>query len=530
MKSVVFTFGRMNSPTYGHKKLIDKVVSVAKKNGAEHRIYLSQGHDSSKNPIPYGKKVDFVRKLFPYANIMDDTKAKTAFHVCKILSDQGYKDVTLVVGDDRVQSFRTEINKYVVRASDPKFDKNKHFDFEKFTVVSAGRRDPNATGVEAASGTKMREFAKNNDIDSFMAATPTKNVSLARSIYNSVKKNLRENMQPDIDDPETEIFYEDSMYDLETTNIIEGVNDPGIFKAIFMVGGPGSGKDFILGKIIKGAPLVEINSDTAFEILSKKEGISLIMTGTTDRKRDEVRGRAKNITASKQALALQGRLGIILNGTGGDRSKMVYMKKKLEDLGYDTMMVVVNTSDEISRERNIERGKLGGREVPEAIRKQKWNEAQENIYYYSSVFGRNFYVVDNSSDLRYVSKETKSQIEAAFNKMHKAVRKFVASRPTAKAAKDWIAQELEARNITDYRPTKSAKFGSKNESINENQALIDQMRKAYSDIERMDPDSPIYKKLTNILNSMGQKDLAMLAAAKIPWISSLATNRLKKKP
>src|SRR5690606_24251958 len=102
MKSVVFTFGRMNSPTYGHKKLIDKVISVAKTKGAEHRIYLSQSHDSTKNPLPYNKKVDFVRKLFPYANIVDDPKAKSAFHVCKILSDQGYKDVTLVVGDDRV--------------------------------------------------------------------------------------------------------------------------------------------------------------------------------------------------------------------------------------------------------------------------------------------------------------------------------------------------------------------------------------------------------------------------------------------
>src|SRR5690606_14814589 len=168
-------------------------------------------HDSTKNPLPYNKKFDFVRKLFPYANIVDDPKAKTAFHVCKILSDQGYKDVTLVVGDDRVDTFKREIQKYIKDPKDPSFDKNKHYAFDKFSVVSAGRRDANATGVEGASGTKMREFVKNGDISSFISATPTKNVSLARAIYNAVKKNLKENMQPNLDDFQTEIINEDSM-------------------------------------------------------------------------------------------------------------------------------------------------------------------------------------------------------------------------------------------------------------------------------------------------------------------------------
>lgn len=604
MKSIVFTFGRMNSPTYGHKKLIDKIISVAKTKGAEHRIYLSHSYDSIKNPIPYNKKIDFVRKLFPYANIVDDSKAKSIFHVCKILSDNGYRDVTLVVGDDRADIFLKEIQKYIKKPEETGFDKNKHYIFDKFTVISSGQRDPNSSGVEGASGTKMREFVKKGDVDSFIQATPTKNITLARAIYNTIKKNLRENNQPDLDDLQSMIINEDAMYELETECLSEGINDPGIFKAVFLAGGPGSGKDFILHKIIKGTGLTEINSDNAFEMLMRKTGMSLIMRDPIDRKRDEIRSRAKIASSTKNELAIKGRLGLIINSTGGDKSKVISNKEKLENLGYETMMIFVNTTDEVSRDRNISRGRAGGREVPETIRKEKWNEAQENIYYYESVFGPNFYVVDNSEDLRYVSRERKNQIEASFTKMHKAIRSFIAKRPSSRIANDWIAAEASRRNISKFSPAKSNKFEDINDFkpiefvknifgrnrstemikamkdyrravesekykgksfeyiasqisktydfnsrdffnflrrmgkqgtlpkhyISEtNDNLINQLRTAYSNIDRVDPGSEAYKKLINILNSMSLKDLKIISNANIKFVSVLARNRIIRK-
>lgn len=191
-KPIVFTFGRFQGPTYGHAKLVEKVVSYAKSIGGEPRIYASKSHDSNKNPIPYKNKVGHLRKLFPNANVQDDPDAHTAFHIAKKLSDGGYTDVTMVVGQDRIEEFRKSIGKYVKPRSDKSFDSKKNYGFDKFNVVSAGDRDPDAAGVEGASGTKMREFVRNDDFASFAKNTPTKNASIARGIFNDMKKNLKE--------------------------------------------------------------------------------------------------------------------------------------------------------------------------------------------------------------------------------------------------------------------------------------------------------------------------------------------------
>jgi Cytidylyltransferase-like len=189
-KKVTFTFGRFNPITTGHSKLIKKVMDHAGSIGSEHRIYASKSQDNIKNPLSYKEKLSYMKSLFPGANIHDDPKAHTAFHIAKNLSDEGYDDVTMVVGSDRVQEFRNSIGKYVKDRNAPDFDPNKHYGFKKFNVVSAGDRDPEAEGVEGMSASKMREYARNGDFEGFAKGVPTKNAQLSKKIYNSVRKNM----------------------------------------------------------------------------------------------------------------------------------------------------------------------------------------------------------------------------------------------------------------------------------------------------------------------------------------------------
>lgn len=555
-KKVVFTFGRFSPPTVGHAKLINKVVSHAKETGAEHHIYSSKSHDNEKNPIPYDKKVGYLKKLFPGANVQDDPNAHTAFHVAKSLSDKGYEDVTMVVGADRVKDFQQQVGKYVKHKSEPGYDPKKHYSFKKFNVVSAGDRDPNARGVEGMSGTKMRAAVRSGDFKSFAQGIPGNNLKTKKEIFNTVKKHLKEKVEeknfgdhlqtfvdfasnhlgieslPKINvqgpdnsteqksfggyNPSTkeivvhtknrhpmDIFrtvahelvhhkqnldgrikdvhkegstgskieneanfkagiimrkYADAYPDYFSSsavgggiyeqNLEEGIYDPAIFKAVFLAGGPGSGKDFIMHQTLDGLGLTEINSDIALEFLMKKDGLNFAMPESEKQKRDLVRGRAKNISKEKQRLSLAGRLGLIINGTAENYAKMETIKKDLESLGYETMMIYVNTSNEVSQVRNIQRGLRGGRTVPEVIRIEKWKGAQENIGHYQQLFGLDrFVVIDNSHDHILVSSDLKKEIQTEILNIHKKVRAFIATKNHNAAAQQWIANQKASRHI-----------------------------------------------------------------------------------
>ena len=128
----------------------------------------------------------------------------------------------------------------------------------------------------------------------------------------------------------------------------EGLYDPNIFKAFFLAGGPGSGKSYVAGKATGGSGLKSVNSDDAFEHMLKKAGLSLKMPPEETEPRDVVRGRAKEVTAKKQKNFVEGRLGLIIDGTGRDVDKILRQKAKLDELGYDTYMIFVNTSLDLS--------------------------------------------------------------------------------------------------------------------------------------------------------------------------------------
>ena len=145
---------------------------------------------------------------------------------------------------------------------------------------------------------------------------------------------------------------------------LEGVHDKSIFKAVFLAGGPGSGKDYVLDNTLSGHGLTEINSDKAFEYLMDKKNLDMKMPESEKEARDVVRGRAKSMTELRERLALLGRNGVIINGTGDDPEKIARIKQRLEQIGYETKMIMVNTRDEVSASRNVERGQRGGRTVP----------------------------------------------------------------------------------------------------------------------------------------------------------------------
>ena len=180
-KKVVFTFGRFQPPTSGHQLLIERVQQVAKKLGAEHRIYPSPSHDAKKNPLSHSDKVKYMKKMFKGANIMNDKKMINPFKVAEQLSEQGYTHVTMVVGSDRVNEFKKSIGKYVGPDG---------YNF-KFNVVSAGKRDPDAEGVVGMSGSKMRQAVKDGDLASFSKGVPSgMNKRDIQGLFKAIKKGM----------------------------------------------------------------------------------------------------------------------------------------------------------------------------------------------------------------------------------------------------------------------------------------------------------------------------------------------------
>ncbi len=182
---VTFTFGRFNPPTIGHEKLIEKVHSVSK--GA-YRIYASQSNDLKKNPLNYTDKIKFMRKMFPRhaRSIISDTKIKTAFDALDSLYEQGYRQVTFVVGSDRVDEFEKTLNKY----NGEKRDRGGFYNFEGgVQVVSAGERDPDAEDVSGMSASKLREAAKDNNFELFAKGLPSA-FREAQKLFNAVRSGM----------------------------------------------------------------------------------------------------------------------------------------------------------------------------------------------------------------------------------------------------------------------------------------------------------------------------------------------------
>ena len=207
----------------------------------------------------------------------------------------------------------------------------------------------------------------------------------------------------------------------------EGVYDPNIFKAYFLAGGPGSGKSYVVRRTTGGTGLKVVNSDDAFESLLKKAGLSLKMPPEEFERKEKVRAHAKKLTAKRQANYLDGRLGLIIDGTGRQSDKILRQKSSLEELGYDTYMIFVNTSIDVALQRNEERA----RSLQPSFVIQSWKEVQANIGAFNNMFRQGFIVVDNND-----------AGEDVFQSVWKRVQGLLRKKVTNTRAKNWIASEL----------------------------------------------------------------------------------------
>ena len=216
--------------------------------------------------------------------------------------------------------------------------------------------------------------------------------------------------------------------------ITEGVYDPSIFKAFFLGGGPGSGKSWVSERALSGMGLKVINSDNSFSSMLKREKMSLNFATYTDKeivRRDKIRSKSKQVAGMQLGLALEGRLGLIIDSTARDVEKIQQEAKNLRSLGYDIHMVFVNTSIDVALERN--RNRL--RRLPDAIIIDSHRQIQKNMGRLQRIFGgRNFLVVDNNKLAEDVNPI-----------VHKRIRSMIDRAPTSYQAVKWIHRELEKR-------------------------------------------------------------------------------------
>ena len=248
--------------------------------------------------------------------------------------------------------------------------------------------------------------------------------------------------------------------------LLESVFDKSILKCVFMAGGPGSGKSYVAGELF-GIPtrisvstkydMKLVNSDTEFEHFLHKFGFETagwetldidqwpeevfqVATGQTSKgeKADldhiSVRDKSKGVTKRRLKQYTEGRLGVIIDGTGHNFGKIAKQKKEMEKLGYDTFMVAVNTSLDVAKERNKSRK----RALPEDVLVKSWSDVQNNLGAFQGLFKSNYRIVDNSKFL-----EPKAA-QAKFAKiMGAGIDKFVTKPVKNPIGKTWIKNQKE---------------------------------------------------------------------------------------
>lgn len=421
-KHGVLAYGRLNPPTTGHAKLVDKIHEVAKAHDASHKLVLSHSEDPKKNPLTQEQKVKHAKRFFPHTHIVAaDKKEPTIFHHASKMHREGVKHLHVIAGSDRVKEYSHSLHKY-----NGHFDKEGHgYKFKSITVHSAGERDPHAKGAEGMSASKMREHATKGHFEEFKKGIPS-HVSHehAKELYHDVRKgqSVKE----------------------ETDYLTEAVHDAGIFKAVFLAGAPGSGKDIVLKKALQGHGMTEVSSDTALDHLTDKEKLDKKMSETEQERRNVHRAKAKSMAELRQRLAIHGRNGLIINSTSADHAHIKKIKDKLDSLGYDSKMVFVDAADNVSRNRNVERGQKGGRMIPEKVRAEKWRKAQDARVKLAQMFGgEHYHEFNNDEDLRHnADPEVMGQKTAELDDLHKTVKKFSQTPPKSEQAQQWIYKNV----------------------------------------------------------------------------------------
>jgi len=385
-RPAVFAFGRFNPPTTGHAKLVDMMSRLAKKVQGDALLFSSHSNDKKKNPLPHKVKVNYLRKFFGKKVKVPDVTARTVFEIANALYSQGYRSIYMVAGSDRIREFDALLKKY-------NGTKARHgfYKFDEIQIVSAGERDPDAEDVSGMSASKMRAAAEQGDFDSFKQGVANK--QFADKLYKDVRKGMGIN-----EDTHLPLYMQEDL-------IQEGVYDPGIFKAVFLMGGPGSGKSTVVdGLGLKALGLKLVNTDKSFETGLKKAGQTLDLKLVPAEIRDPIRKKAKRQTTRMLDRYIDGRLGLIFDTTSANASKIKTYLNQLNHLGYESKMIYVSTSLDNAKKRN----NMRPRKLPDEIVEKDWNNSQKNIAIMKKMFGKNFVQVTNDDDLSSLQKKTNS--------------------------------------------------------------------------------------------------------------------------
>ena len=339
-KKLAMLFGRMNPPTKGHEENVEGLKKMAAKHGADHLVIASHSQDAKKNPLSPDVKLKHLKRSFPNSNIITSSKDKpTILHHAADAHKKGYSHLIIAGGGDRVEEYKKLLHHY-----NGKEGRHGFYNFKKIEVQSTGERK------QGISGTDMRNHAQNNDFASFhknLSSHMQKNPAHAKELYKDVRKGMG----------------------------LHESKDHGMFKAIFVSGGPGSGKDIIIREAIAEANAVEINSTLASSILSDKHKLA---EQSRDIRREAVRTRQP----------------LIINGTTAEQESIFYIKEELEELGYETMMIFVNTTNDASKKRNEGHARM----MAESVRSERWESAQKISEQFNQSFGK-YLEFDNSLDL-----------------------------------------------------------------------------------------------------------------------------------
>ena len=385
-RPAVFAFGRFNPPTTGHAKLVDMMSRLAKQVQGDALLFSSHSNDKKKNPLPHKVKVNYLRKFFGKKVKVPDVTARTVFEIANALYSQGYRSIYMVAGSDRIREFDALLKKY-------NGTKARHgfYKFDEIQIVSAGERAPDADDVSGMSASKMRAAAEQGDFDSFKQGVANK--QFADKLYKDVRKGMGIN-----EDTHLPLYMQEDL-------IQEGVYDPGIFKAVFLMGGPGSGKSTVVdGLGLKALGLKLVNTDKSFENGLKKAGQTLDLKLVPAEIRDPIRKKAKRQTTRMLDRYIDGRLGLIFDTTSANAGKIKSYLNMLNHLGYESKMIYVSTSLDNAKKRN----NMRPRKLPDAIVEKDWNNSQKNIAIMKKMFGKNFVQVTNDDDLSSLQKKTNS--------------------------------------------------------------------------------------------------------------------------
>jgi citrate lyase synthetase len=172
-KTAVFAFGRMNPPTVGHQKLVEKIKSIK----GDHFVFLSQTQKPKTDPLDFATKLKLAQAFFPNVTV-GNNDVRTIIQAMQKLERMGYKHIIYVAGSDRVESFTELLQKY----------NGKEYNFESIKVANAGARDPDKDGAEGMSASKMREAAATGNFEAFVQGVPDK--KLARTMYDAVRAGM----------------------------------------------------------------------------------------------------------------------------------------------------------------------------------------------------------------------------------------------------------------------------------------------------------------------------------------------------